>query len=426
MKPRLLNLLMGLLAGLFAINSNADTVEVDHQLDFTHSYQGSQWVQHQLSLNSEWYLPLSRSLSVVATSRLRGDSQAKIDNQHSRAELRQFYLQGQKGDYNWQLGKQWHNWQEMDGLNAFNMVTPRDYHEFILRDFQQAALGQWGASLSHENSQHYWQALLIWPVKAHRLPEDDELFSFRASRLRYGFAVPSSTAAPTEQALGKQTRTNHQPLLGFRYKAYQQSWEWGLQMRTGSDFEPLGQITQAKDTVLQPVLEQYYARRTTLSVHASKQEGNLVWRGQLSLSPQRHFNTLAKPQAQSQQLSSVKRNQWLGALGVDWQGPWQLFINAQLLLDHISGNTQHLVRPATDVIGSLSLQRYFNNQQWRGKVHWYASNQADGLLRAKISHFYSDNLSLHLGLDAFYGKQQALFGQYAQQDRLFVEMQGYY
>lgn len=396
------------------VKAQALEVEHEHELQIRNGYQKSEWTEHSAELFSSVYFPFSDSLSLIANTVVRADAKNKLDSKRFSANVRQLYLQGEHGSITWQFGTQYHNWQSMDGLTALSMVSPRDFTRFILDDYAQSALGQFGLSVSDAKENNEWQ-LLILRAKPHEFPEQDELFAFKASRLRFGFPINEDKS---NTAIKQNTLDNNQPLFAARYKQYQNGWEWGVQMRAGPDFEPIARIVVNHQ---QPSLQRYYEHRTTLSAHANTQFGSTVLRGQINFSPKRYFNTNMQGE-----LAVSRHHQWQVAAGVDWQAPGDIFVNAQVIVDSVVNASDHLVRPSTDVITTVSMNHYFNNEQWRVDAKWFGSNKRDGLIRLGLTHYYNDFINFKMGLDAFYGETQDLFGQYTKGDNMYLEIQAFF
>ena len=402
-------LIMPLLAITWSYSAQAQTIEHDHQLRTTHAFE-DKWVQNDIVLDSQFFSELSENITVTADSRLYFDHQQRIESDPKPIELRQLYIQGFNNAYSWQLGKQYHNWSEMDGLTAFAMVSPRSFQQFILQDFEQTARGLPMVNLAYDGSNQYWQVLLGWDIQGHQLPEINELFGFRAKRFNFGFDLN-----PNEPRPWQYIRQSYNPLFAARYKQYRDGWEWGVQYRVGPDFEPVGEF-QTSDQWLS--LQQSFAERHTYTLHANTQVDSTVWRAQISYSPDRTFNTLAG----GLDLRTEKANQLVTAVGLDWQAPLDLFINVQVMVDTILDTPENLIRPQTDVVNSILARRSFANETWHAQTRWYSSNEGDGLIRTLLTHNYSDSLDISLGADYFYGDSQGLFGQYDPRDRVFIEL----
>lgn len=55
------------------------------------------------------------------------------------------------------------------------------------------------------------------------------------------------------------------------------------------------------------------------------------------------------------------------------------------------------------------------------QIMWLQSfNQADGLVRPKVSYLVRDNLEVWLGVDWFYGTRNGLFGEFDHNDRIVL------
>ena len=409
-----------LVSMLFASNAyskaviNWDDMAIDNKASLSLSANDSDLYQQSLSLNSRVELPVSETVTLHGDARLQIDTAQELRTSKSHLWLRELYLQGEWQNWEWQLGRQIHNWTQMDNLVSFEQVSPRDYHEFILPDFAQSGRGLWMLSAKRALENGQWHLLLVPQAEAHRQPTAPDWYQFRAPRLRYGFPFVQGMSAEQDY------ESPDKGLFAARYEGFEQQWQWSLQMRYGLDFEPLAQ-NQFSATGVPQGIALFHKNRLSLGAAASTTVGDHVFRAEMSFSPDRHFNT-----NQQGLLGSEKKDQFSLALGMDTFGPWDTFINLQVLVDRVSSHSATMVRPEEDLLWSATVRRSFANDSANLELRWYGSNEEDGLLRASVSYLINDNWELKAGLDSFYGKQQGYFGQYGDLDRTYINSHWYF
>jgi hypothetical protein len=400
------------LFGTQSVVADSSVEQFSNTVSSTWSYGDNTWYQGQFKLDSEATGTISKEIYFNLKSRLVGDLKQQIDPERSSFEFVEAYVSSNWNDIQLRLGKQIHNWSQMDGLTTFEQLSPRDYSQFILLDHASSAIGQWMLSVSDTTSNGQWQFIWVPQAKYHRLPENSDWFAFRASRLRFGFPFTGQTASTL------QYKQINQGLLAARYQSYHQGWQWSTQMRFGADFEPLARYSRESGY---KELELYHEQRLSLGGALSANLGDQVLRSELSISPNRVFNTNHQGN-----VGETEGDQVSFALGMDTNGPWDTFINVQVQWDAVLDHMPDLVRPSHERIWSVLTRKGFDDDLVQLELRWYGSSSDDGLLRSSIRKNLNDMWDVKIGLDVFYGTQQGLFGQYNQLDRLYLQLTGYF
>ncbi len=332
--------------------------------------------------------------------RMLGDS--------NTAELRDFYFELNAGASRLRLGKQQIVWGNLDGLRVLDQMNPHSFREFILADFEESRIGLW--SLYFDTSVGPWRAELVWTpdTTAHDIPEPGAWFEFQAPRYRYG-ASPGSPLPEITTDLPKSMIDD--ATYGARLSRAVGRLDIRLQAQTGLDYEPLGRLeTTSRNTVL----EQFYRKRQIYGLGFDSALAGLVVRGEFSAQPNRTFNI-----NEAGDLRIAEADQWTGAIGLDLNGPWNTFINIQYVYDRISSPPDGLVRPNSDHIATVFARRTFAYDAIIAELRWYGSlDDNDGLARGSVSWAFSDNFSIELGADFFYGDEDGIFGQFQDADRV--------
>jgi len=108
----------------------------------------------------------------------------------------------------------------------------------------------------------------------------------------------------------------------------------------------------------------------------------------------------------------------VGGVGADFSGPLGTYVNVQLIADHVSSDRE-LVRPRTDVISTLRIQKDFADNLHSLRAEWLNSfTDADGLVRLDFSRRIDDRFSIFLGGEIFYGSSRGIFGQFSERSRV--------
>lgn len=423
-------LIFTLLAGLAPAAMAFEVVESDFESRFAygHGIEDNETSEASLTLLPRLGISLSNSLWLEASARMRLDIADELEPDQPRydtysyasapwtfsddgsAELRDFYVEWNVGNSQLRLGKQQVVWGTLDGVKVLDTMNPQSFREFILADFEDSRINLWSAYLDTRLGD--WRAELVWTpdTTGHDIPESGAWFEFQAPRFRYG-AQPGSPLPEITTDL--PSSVTQDATYGLRLSRQFGNFDLRLQAQSGLDYEPLGRIRAGESGV---ILEQYYERREVLGMSFEGTVGGVVLRGETAFQPDRDFNTRT-----DQGLGSNEADQWTAALAVDIDGPWNTFINAQYVYDSVFNESESLVRPSNDHIGTVFVRRSFAYDALIAELRWYGTfDEGDGLGRARLSWIVSDDISIDLSGDVFWGTSNGLFGQFADRDRATI------
>lgn len=374
---------------------------------------------------------LGDTLSMTLSGRLRGEQfdrlrPGNVDfasydgasrpaqlGSHGSAELRDAYLDVRLSNGLIRLGKQQIVWGALDGIKVLDAVNPASFERFILDDFDDARIGLWSALLDLSIGEWRGELALIPDATTHDVPAAGSWFEPIAPRYRFG--SPSDAPALPQRALGS---IEQEGSAALRLSRYIRGIDLQFVALSGVDFEPLGRVVVESGD---PLLETYHRRRSLFGLSATGSVGPFVLRTEVAYQPNRHL-----PTRDAQGLDEVTANQWRGAIAADFNAPLDVFLNVQLLVDHIEDAPQALVRPQTDRLLTITARRSFRYDAIVADLRLYRSlSDDDELLRAKLRWSLGDRLALSLSAERFSGTSEGIFGQFADRDlvRFGVEVQ---
>lgn len=332
------------------------------------------------------------------------------------AELRDVYFEVGWSRGQVRIGKQQIAWGALDGLKILDTLNPQSFREFTLNDFGDSRIGLWSAYV--DASLGHWRAELAWipDTTGHDVPGTGAWFELTAPRFRYG-AAPGAPSLPTVT-----TRPGSGPgesSVGLRLSRLLGGWDLGVIAVSGYDFEPLGRVIASSSG---PLLERYYERRELLGLSVATSTGSVAFRSELAFRPDRYFNL-----REGEMLTAAQLDQYTAGVGLDIQGPFDTFINLQLVLDHVQSAPPGLVRPARDRLVTALVRRTFAYETIVAELRWYGdTGQGDGLVRGALSYAVNDEITVKLGFDAFHGGVDGLFGQFADRDRITLSLECFF
>lgn len=410
--------------------AEVESLALSSNLSYGYGSEIEQSMQSQLEARPGMELGLSDSSSVVASARLRLDARDQLEPGRTpldtyasasrpltlgtagSVELRDLYLEFVTRGGLARFGKQQIVWGRLDGVKVLDLVNPQDFREFILEDFSESRISLWSAYFDYNLGDWRAELAVIPDGTGHSIPDEGAWFELTAPRFRYG-AAPGEAGLPVVTA--KPTHALDETAAGLRLSRQVGSAEVGFVAYTGMDPEPLGRITAVGG---QPVLERYYERRDAFGFSVDMGLGGTVFRAEYAFQPDRVFNTRT-----SGELAAVELDQHRGAIGLDIDGPFGVFINVQYLVDAVSSAPADLVRPERDRIGTVLLRKAFGYDRVVLEGRWYQSFTDDDRLAAlSIEYAFSDSTSIKLAANAFDGVPHGLFGQFDRRDRLVLSL----
>ena len=375
-------------------------------------------VEPRLLIRSEknWRADISGRLIVAADetglgtiSTFAGLSQPIELGQGGRLELDRAFLTFSAGEHDFTIGKQALAWGILDGLQVTDRFDPVDRTEAVFSDPRPRRLARWGLRWQGRAAGLDVDAAAAFDATVSQLPEAGAAFSPTAPRLRAGLG-PNTVTPPLR--VSPRTNSMSDATLGLRVSREFIGHGASLVIISGPEHDPVFVSTSSPDF---SGIELRYPRRSLIGATLDRSDGPRIWRFELAYIPDQPVNVPAGAAA-----ATEDRPRWLAGLGLDWNLPQDVFLNLQLGLDQIDAGPATLVRPETDVIATLRLQRAFRNERlWLKSEILGTLSEGDGTFRPWLEWRQSDHLSISAGADLVWGKQDGLLGQYQNQSRLW-------
>jgi len=329
------------------------------------------------------------------------------------AEAKEAYFLYGGDEFDLRLGQQQIVWGKTDGLRMLDIINPLDLREFLLDDFLNSRIGLVAARLNYYaylgDSEHEFEFIVIPDVKvAEPAPAGS----------RWGFALPTLPAGispvilPGEKPNWSVKNTEY----GAAWRSNVSGWDLSLNWFYGWKDTPNLQKQLSGTTML---ITPIYSRMHTVGGSFSNAFGAWVVRGEVAI----NLDESVDASGTSVATSITQQTTLNGAIGVDytannWTVSPQLFLrqftgwSANILEDPISGFVT--LRVATD---------YMNEKLKPEVIGLYSWSDQSWMLRPKVSYEFSDSIKATAGVDLFGGGSSAFFGQFADNDRVYTEVE---
>ena len=422
----------GLSGGLPAAEMRADI-----DLRYGHGVDAAETVQASIDLEPRIDFAASDRWRVRLSARLRLDGANLLDpgeavtetysplskplalGNAGLIELRDAYLERRLAGGLVRIGKQQIVWGRLDGIKILDVLNPQDFREFILDDFDNSRIGLWSAYVDLAGRNWRSEFVAVADNSGHAIPRRGAWFELTAPRFRYGAepGTPGLDTVTRKRSVGVDTGA-----LGIRLSRRIGPLDVAALGYSGIDFEPLGRIVERADAPIvdryvERYVERYYERRELVGLSAEGAAGRVAFRGEVAYQPGRRFNVRS-----GSLLEAIGRDQLTAGIGIDVDGPFDVFANLQFVHDEVLDAPASLVRPSRDRIATLTLRRSFRYETLTATLRWYyARDPGDSMVSLALEYRPGDNARLRLAADGFGGEPQGLFGQFRDRDRVTLQ-----
>lgn len=382
--------------------------------------------QARFALGADWRLEAELRLELaddeVGLGARDGYSPASrplINAPDARLEIDRLALVYRRGATSVTLGKQTVPWGVLDGLRVTDRFDAVRYRDFLLTETRPDRLSRWGVrARTRLGATSVDLAAALDPTVA-QLAEPGAAFDVAAPRSRGG--LPRGLDA-AELRVSPRDRYLEDATVGVRLSRTLGPLDVSALALSGPEVEPV--LRLEGHSAQGPIVALDYPRRTLIGASVEGAAGDTVLRFEAALIPDQPVNVVdeAAPLA-PEPLAVEDRPRVLAGVGVDWDAPADLFVNAQLGIDHVWADERPLARPQTDVIATLRLRRAFSNDTVIAQGELIGSlSDDDGVVRPSVEWRLNDTVTLAAGVDVVFGDRDGLFGQFEDASRAWVRL----
>lgn len=332
----------------------------------------------------------------------------------AQVELDRATVQWRPGETRLTLGKQSFAWGVLDGIPVLDRFDPVRRRDFVATDVRPERISRWSARLQTRIAGLGVDAAFVPDPTVSQQARPGDAFFVAAPRLQAGLGTTPAAPPLLPDHRGRALRDAS---WGLRASHSLGRLDVALLAMRGPEADPL--LLPVSTTTGHPAIRLTFPDRTVLGGSLVLPAGATVLRFEVAHIPDQPLNLDA---SRTGQLAIVKSPRTLAGIGMDWQAPARLFVNAQLAIDHVAGNGQPLARQNTDIFATLRIHRDLAQDRVRLRLE-AITNLADGdfYARPAISWQVNDRLALSSGADLFGGRADGLFGQFSENSRIWVK-----
>jgi hypothetical protein len=121
--------------------------------------------------------------------------------------------------------------------------------------------------------------------------------------------------------------------------------------------------------------------------------------------------------------STAQQTTLNGAIGVDYTANnWT--VSPQLFVRQFTGWSANIFEEQTSGFASLRVATDYMNEKLKPEmIGLYSWSDQSWMMRPKVSYEFSDSVKATAGVDLFGGGSSAFFGQFADNDRVYTEVE---
>ncbi len=318
--------------------------------------------------------------------------------------LREFYWDQAVGPVSLRLGKQQVTWGEGDYFRVVDVVNPLDMRDFLLTyfdDYQEGRLPLWMANLTYHGENAETQLLLVPDFEPTLVAEPTADFAPPALTALYAAAPVIEHREPEDQISDAAAGMRMATTIGQTDAAFYAYYGWNP--------DPLPTFT--------PTTRLIHVRRRMIGGSLSRAVGKVTVRGDFALYRGEPY-ALANPSADA---TFIVADTASVLVGVDYFGrDWTFGVQANRA-DHIESLSAAALEPSrTELSLWVTRQTLGDRLTHSLLLIRRISEAADGMLEVKSDYRITERLIASAGVDWFSGDRRGLYGQFADQDRVFV------
>lgn len=322
----------------------------------------------------------------------------------SEVTFREAYLEVSHGDWTATLGSQQIVWGEMLGLFVADVVTAKDYRDFLLMDFEYMRIPRTGLNLQYYGNSNNLQ--VIWlPVYEHdRLARPSSEFSFFNQ-----FGVGGLSARLDESDRPNRVGWGE---VGVKWSTLYSGWNPSLFYYYAQEHTP-AYLPVMTETGL--TFQSKYGRVHQVGFTVSKDLNGVILRSEGVLSAGRTFARI------DDQIGGFEeKTVYEMAIGASYNFPGNVNANLQFYRRDVIDKDEKIIDIAPRSTVALWLNpKIFSSSLNPVLFYMYDVQVKDWMFRASISYNVSDAWTITVGGDLFGGNEKGFWGQFNHSDRVY-------
>ncbi len=337
---------------------------------------------------------------------IKGEKNNVVETE-TGVEVREAYAEYVSEHFELRGGRQLIIWGKADGFQITDIICPKDYTEFLARDFDEMRIAVDGMKAGINFDPVIIQLVWLPVFQPAEFPGEESPWRVeqydgnRLSVRNYDACEPEHNIKNSEG--GGRISVNLPGIdFGFSY-FYTWSDSPSLHNRglTGTDLEA----------------DMEYHRLSFYGAEFSIPAGDFVLRGESA------FYTNCYYEQDNYTEEPLKKNNVKGLAGVDWTPGGNWTVSVQVYEDYICGYVKDLQQSQNSVVSTLRIEKkLFREQFTLTTMLFYGFNDRDCFDRTSADFALSDALHVLAGFDIFAGSEDGDYGRYSDNSEVWGRM----
>ena len=324
-------------------------------------------------------------------------------------ELREAYMDYQAEKWDLRVGRQIIIWGKADGLAITDIISPKDYTEFLARDFDDIRLPvdalRGRLLFDRANIEFLWLPVF----KPAILPPSGTPWIFQRS-------FPDKVRTEFDDPIEPDLSLKNSELAG-KVSFYLSGIDFAISaFYTWDDLPAAHRTTTSEDDSTLVHYHPEHHRLTFVGAEFSMPRGDFVLRGESAFYKGRYF----EPEDVCSE-KMFKRNVLNWMIGLDWTPGSDWMLIAQFADDFILDYDQVIKDDKHTMLATLHIsKKLFRQTLELSTMSYFGINEKDYFVRTNIDYALTDELHLLLGCDLFFG-DEGMMGQYDDNDEVWMK-----
>ena len=327
----------------------------------------------------------------------------------SGIELREAYMDYTAEKWDLRVGRQIIIWGKADGLAITDIISPKDYTEFLARDFDDIRLPvdalRGRLLFDRANVELLWLPVFRPAI----LPPSGTPWAFK-------YELPDSIKTEFDVPVAPDLSLKNSELAG-KISFYLSGIDFAVSaFYTWDDLPTLHRTTTSENDTTSIHYHPEHHRLTYVGAEFSMPWRDFVFRGEAAFYRDRY----SEPDDPcSEEL--FKRNALNWMIGLDWTPGNDWSVTAQLADDFILDYDKAIVNDEHTMLATLNVSKQLLRQTLTlTSMGYYGINESECFLRSSAEYALTDEMHVLLGWDQFLG-DEGMMGQYDDNDEVWMK-----
>ena len=328
-----------------------------------------------------------------------------------KMDFREIYVDIFLDSVDIRIGKQQIMWGKADGVFITDVVSPKNLTEFLLPDFTEIRMGTNSLKLDYSLDNKTLEFVFTPMFVSTKIPSQDSIWGVKMD-------IPKNAVIDRSKMEIKPSLENSEFFLKYSM------------LSSAIDFEVMGGYMWDDEPTLHATREvtpagpkltitPEYHRLGLVGGGFSKDiDGLFVLRGEVAFYYDKYF--LLDKFVDNK--NTVQKNYLHYLVGLDATPFWDIKMSAQFVQRAILDYNNDIKDKEFDNTMTFLMKKNFLRETLDLELFtYYSISNGDALIKPKVSYKYSDELELSTGAYIFVGDKDGVFGQYEDNNMIYVK-----